>query len=257
MTEMPADIALLWGLREAPRRGRRPTLTAADVTKAAIAVADAEGLGAVSMARVAAELGNSTMALYRYVKSKDELLTLMSDAALDDPPELPADGDWRAGITLLARSMLDVWRRHPWYVQLPVNGPPAGPRNLQWFDRLLSALADTPLDEGEQVGVVMGLLTFVHGEMRLRSELAAGYRNNPESFGRAYAAALRRLVDPREMPALRRIVDAGVFDVDSLHDEPDLDADFTATLNRYLDGVAAHMARRAQGRSQSMGGNSR
>lgn len=253
MTEMPADIALLWGLREAPRRGRRPTLTAADVTRAAIAVADAEGLGAVSMARVAAELGNSTMALYRYVKSKDELLTLMSDAALDDPPELPADGDWRSGITLLALGMLDVLRRHPWYVQLPVSGPPAGPRNLQWFDRLLTALADTPLDEGEQVGVVMGLLTFVHGEMRLRTELAAGYRDNPESFGRAYAAALRRVVDPRSMPALRRVVDAGVFDMDSLYDEPDLDAEFTATLDRYLDGVAAHMDRRGQ----SMGGNSR
>ena len=84
-TGLPAEIALLWGLREAPRRGRKPSLTVQDVTRAAIEVADAEGLGAVSMARVAKQLGNSTMALYRYVESKESLLKLMADAALDEP----------------------------------------------------------------------------------------------------------------------------------------------------------------------------
>jgi AcrR family transcriptional regulator len=252
VTELPDDIALLWGLRETPRRGRKPALTAADVTGAAIAVADAEGLGAVSMARVAAELGNSTMALYRYVKSKDELLTLMSDAALEDPPELPADGDWRSGLKLLAHGMMGVLRRHPWYVQLPVSGPPAGPRNLRWFDRILTALAGTRLDPGEQVGIVMGLLTFVHGEMRLRADLAAGFQDNPEAFSRTYSAVLRRLVDPRSMPALHRIVQAGVFDIDTLYDERELDTDFDFTLDRYLDGVAAYLDAR-----HNMGGNSR
>ncbi|GAB2983288.1 TetR/AcrR family transcriptional regulator [Saccharothrix stipae] len=247
MTEddrLPAEIALLWGLRETPRRGRKPALTVGEITRAAITVADAEGLGAVSMARVAQELGNSTMALYRHVDSKDALLKLMADAALDDPPELPAHGDWRDGLTVWTYSVLATLRKHPWFARIPMDGPPLGPKNLAWFDRALAALAATPLREDEKVGVVMGLLTLVHGEVRLTAELAVGFRENPEAFGRAYARALRLLVDPRRMPALGRVVDAGVFDLDNLYDDREVDADFAFGLNLYFDGVAAYLARR-------------
>jgi AcrR family transcriptional regulator len=81
--ELPADVALMWGLRDVTKRGPKPSLSVEDIVRAAIEIADAEGLAAVSMARVAERLGNSTMALYRHVKSKDELLILMSDAALE------------------------------------------------------------------------------------------------------------------------------------------------------------------------------
>jgi AcrR family transcriptional regulator len=241
---LSAEIALLWGLREPARRGRKPALSVPDITRAAIEVADTEGLGAVSMARVAKQLGNSTMALYRHVNSKDELLKLMSDAALNDPPEMPADIEWRDGLTLWANSVLAALREHPWYALIPLDGPPIGPRNLAWFDCALGTLADTPLAESEKVGVVMGLLTFVHGEIRLTAELAESFRENPEAFGRAYSQALRLLVDPRKMPALGRVVDAGVFDFDTLYDEREVQADFRFGLNLYLDGVAAYLARR-------------
>ena len=242
--DLPAEIALLWGLRETPRRGRKPSLSVAEITRAAIEVADAEGLAAVSMARVAQQLGNSTMALYRHVKSKDELLALMSDAALEDPPPMPADGDWRAGLTLWATTVLTTFRRHPWYARIPLAGPPVGPKNLAWFDSALGTLADTPLNEGEKVGVVMGLLTFVHGEMRLTAELSESFRENPEAFGPSYARALRQLVDPRRLPALGRVVAAGVFDHGNLYEEAEVDADFAFGLDLYLDGVAAYLARR-------------
>ncbi|TWP46108.1 TetR/AcrR family transcriptional regulator [Lentzea tibetensis] len=244
MTELPPEITLLWGVRETPRRGRKPSLTAADITRAAIAVADAEGLAAVSMARVAAELGNATMALYRHVKSKDELLALMTDGALDPPPVLPG-GDWRIGLTTWSEAIMASFQKHPWYAQVTISGPPIGPNNLAWFDRGLSALEDTPLEEGEKVGIVMGLITYLHGELRLSFELAEGYRENPEAFSRVYAAALRRFVDPREMPALAKVVDAGVFDYDTLYDEQDLGADFNFGLNLYLDGIAAYLDRRS------------
>ncbi|MFD0199918.1 MULTISPECIES: TetR/AcrR family transcriptional regulator [Saccharothrix] len=247
MTEengLPAEIALLWGLRETPRRGRKPSLTVGEITQAAIEVADAEGLAAVSMARVAQQLGNSTMALYRHVDSKDSLLKLMADAALDDPPDLPADGDWRTGLTLWTHSVLDCLRKHPWYSRIPLHGPPAGPRNLAWFDCALSALADTPLEEGEKVTIVMGLITFVHGQLRFSVELAEGFQGNPEAFGRSYGHALRVLVDQRKLPALARVVDAGVFDHDELYDESDVDAEFVFGLDLYLDGVAAYLADR-------------
>ncbi|AWS47850.1 TetR/AcrR family transcriptional regulator [Streptosporangium sp. 'caverna'] len=240
-TELPAEVTLLWGLRETVRRGRKPSLTVADITRAAIEVADAEGLAAVSMARVAAQLGNSTMALYRYVKSKDELLLLMSDAALDGPPDLPDGVDWRTGLTLWARGVLQVLRRHSWSAQIPISGPPMGPNNLWWFDRALHALGDTGLTEEDKVGVVMGLLTFVHGELRLSIDLAKGYAENPDAFGRQYGMALAQVVDAQRFPALSKVVVAGVFEGEIPYDE---EAEGEFVLGLYLDGVAAFIERR-------------
>ncbi|OLT14402.1 TetR family transcriptional regulator [Pseudonocardia sp. CNS-139] len=245
--ELPADVALLWGRRETGRRGPRPTLTAEDITRAATEIADAEGLAAVSMARVAAQLGNSTMALYRHVRSKDELLALMTDAALEYPPALSADAGWREGLTRWALLVLENARRHPWYSQLPIGGPPIGPRNLAWFDAALRTLAGTGLSEPDKVGVVMGMLTYVQGEIRLRAELSAGHAANPEAFGRRYSTLLRRLVDPRRMPALAAVVEAGVFDTDELYDEAEADTEFLYGFALYLDGVERLVARKGAG----------
>jgi AcrR family transcriptional regulator len=239
--ELPAEVTLLWGLRETARRGRKPSLTVADITRAAVEVADAEGLAAVSMTRVAAQLGNATMALYRYVKSKDELLLLMSDAALDGPPDLPDGVDWRTGLTLWARGVLKVLRRHPWTAQIPISGPPVGPNNLWWFDRALHALGDTGLDEEDKVGVVMGLLTFVHGELRLSIDLSKGYAENPEAFGRQYGMALAQVVDAQRFPALSKVIAAGVFEGEVPYDE---EAEGEFGMGLYLDGVAAFIERR-------------
>jgi AcrR family transcriptional regulator len=245
-TELPDDVALLWGMRDAARRGPKATLTADDITRAAVAVADADGLGAVSMARVATELGNSTMALYRHVRSKDELLALMADAALEGPPVLPPDTDWRTGLMLWAQHILASVRKHPWYAQLPIGAPPIGPTNLAWFDSALQALSATGLDEPEKVGVVMATLTFVHGETRLRTSLSAGYAANPEAFGSRYGELLKRLVDPRRMPALSAVVEAGVFDQDNLYEEAEADEEFTFGFSLFLDGVERFIEARVE-----------
>ncbi|WP_329793090.1 TetR/AcrR family transcriptional regulator [Lentzea sp. DG1S-22] len=226
------------------KRGRKPTIDAADITRAAIAIADAEGLAAVSMARVAQEMGNATMALYRHVKSKDELLALMWDEAMEDPPPLP-DGEWRAKLGFWAKAVLAAIRRRPWFLQIPISGPPSGPRNLAWFDRALTALDDTPLEPGEKVGVVMGLSTFVQGEARLGVTLASGFEQDPGQFGHRYGQRLRQIVDPRRMPALAEVIAAGVFDLDDVQDVEDLDADFDFGLHLFLEGVAAHIGGRA------------
>ncbi|MEU4834081.1 TetR/AcrR family transcriptional regulator [Streptosporangium sp. NPDC023615] len=243
--QVSAEVTLLWGLRETVRRGRKPSLTVAEITRAAVEVADAEGLAAVSMARIAAHLGNATMTLYRYVKSKDELLLLMADAALDGPPDLPDDVDWRTGLTLWVKGVLTVLRRHPWAAQIPVSGPPMGPNNLWWFDRALRALAGTGLEEEDKVGVVMGLVTFVHGELRLSIDLSASYAENPEAFGRQYGMALARVVDARRFPALSRVIATGIFEGDVPYDE---EVEGAFALNLYLDGVGAFIERRTAGR---------
>src|SRR5437879_4824607 len=118
---LASDLALLWGLREPSRRGPKPGLPLEDISPEGVDGAEAEGIDAVSMARVAAHLGNSTMALYRHVKSKRELLLLMSDAALEYPPEFPGDGDWRAGMTFWAHGVLASVRAHPWFLRIPIS----------------------------------------------------------------------------------------------------------------------------------------
>src|SRR5262250_3052406 len=86
---IPGSVAAAWGVRERPHRGPRPGLSLGRIVDAAVRVADAEGLDAVSMSRVAAELGTAPMSLYRYVTAKDELLALMVDAAYGPPPAQP------------------------------------------------------------------------------------------------------------------------------------------------------------------------
>lgn len=244
-TDLPEHIALLWGARETPRRGPKPTLTVEDITRAGIAVADAEGLAAVSMAKVAAHLGNSTMALYRHVKSKGELLMLMGDAALEPPPQFPKGVAWREALGLWAHAIIKAVAKHPWYHEIPVSAPPFGPNNLLWFDRGLATLGDTDLLEPEKAGIVMGLLTFLRGEYQLRAQLSAGFVENPAAFGRQYHTALTQLLDPREFPALTKLVASGVFDEESLWDEGEVDTDFDFSLQLYFDGVAAYIEKRS------------
>src|SRR3954463_14399030 len=91
---LPASLEAAWGRRARPTRGPKPALSLERIVDAAVALAQAEGIGAVSMARVAGELGSSPMSLYRYVAAKDELLALMVDAALGPVPQAAEDRDW-------------------------------------------------------------------------------------------------------------------------------------------------------------------
>src|SRR5215469_8552661 len=120
--QVPDSVAAAWGVRERPHKGPRPALSLSRIVDAAVRVADAEGLDAVSMGRVAAELGTATMSLYRHVSAKEELLTLMVDAAwgpVSDGPasDGPAPGEgWRAGLARWAWALRAGARRHPWVV---------------------------------------------------------------------------------------------------------------------------------------------
>ena len=118
---LPASLDAAWGRRARPTKGPKPGLSLERIVAAAVALAHAEGLGAVSMARVASELGSSPMSLYRYVDAKDELLALMVDAALGDPPPPPAGEGWRDGLARWAWGYHDALRRHPWALHVPIS----------------------------------------------------------------------------------------------------------------------------------------
>ena len=109
------------------------------------------------MQRVAKELGYTTMSLYRYVDSKEDLLLLMREAIVVTAP--PAD-DWRSGVEAWFRGVVAVYREHPWSVYIPTTGPPSGPNNLRWMEAGLRQLSASGLHLGEALSTLL-LLTSV------------------------------------------------------------------------------------------------
>ena len=125
--ELPRAVALAWGVATHPQRGPKRELSIERIVDAAIEIADAEGLTAVSMSRVAASLGFTTMSLYRYVTSKDDLILLMQERASDVVvPDSTAEQDWswREGVTAWVLAIRARYREHPWLVDIPVSGAP-------------------------------------------------------------------------------------------------------------------------------------
>jgi AcrR family transcriptional regulator len=229
--EIPSSIELAWGLRDRGRRGPKPGLTLDRIVAAGIKVALTEGIGALSMARVAGELGVGTMSLYRYVAAKDELLTLMVDAALAAPaaPERP-DEDWRSGLTRWAVGLRDAYRRHPWSLRVPISAPPLGPNNVAWLEQALRALAGTPLSEQDKLSCILLISGFVRNDATLTADFAAAAGGEPVMPG--YGTVLSHLTDAGAFPALHQAIASGALD-----DEDDIDAEFNFGLARILDGI--------------------
>lgn len=255
---LPPLVAALWGPREAGRRGPRPGLTVPGIVAQAIELADAEGLPAVSMARVAQTLGVTTMALYRYVANKDELLARMYDAALaDDPGELrvlpptPADAPaWRIGLHAWFEHQLTLVVRHPWLMQAVAANPPFGPQHIGVLESGLTALDGTPLTPAARTDVLGAASLLMLGEgMVLAAAIAAARRATAPHAGadgapRAddspshpalldYDTLLRRVTTPESHPRITQALAAGAF----LADDGDTGVAFRVEL--FLDGVAA------------------
>jgi AcrR family transcriptional regulator len=247
-TGLPASIETAWGLRERPSKGPKPGLTLRRIVDAAVKVADAEGIGAVSMSRVAADLGVATMSLYRYVAAKDELLALMMDAAGGPAPAVPAAGEgWRAGLSRWARAELDFHRRHPWVMRIPISGPPVTPNQIAWLDRGLGCLRDTGLEEGEKLSVMLLLTGYVRNYATLEADLAEAARASgadPRAAASNYGRLLAKLTDAERFPALHTLVASGIFE--GAEEPEDPDAEFAFGLERVLDGVDALVRARSR-----------
>ncbi|MFF0116101.1 TetR/AcrR family transcriptional regulator [Streptomyces prasinus] len=239
-TGLPAGLEVAWGLRERPAKGPRPGLSLDRIVDAAVRIAAAEGLGAVSMGRVAKELGVSTMSLYRYVGAKGELYVLMQEAALGAPPEAPPAGTgWRECLAWWARTQRAVFRQNLWLLRIPISGPPIGPNSLAWMEAALSGLDSTGLREEEKLSVLMLVSGYVRNESVLMSDLEAEVRASgvePVESLRRYATALGALTDAERHPAITRLLSSGVFDYEDEDDNED-DNEFDFGLDRVLDGI--------------------
>ena len=233
---LPDSIAAAWGVRERPHKGPKPALSLGRIVAAAVRIADADGLDAVSMGRVAAELGAAAMSLYRHVSAKEELLNLMVDAALGDSPDPLADGEgWRSGLSRWAWAMRASIRRHPWAIRIPLNSLPIMPCAVAWFEHALACMQDTPLTEARKASVIMLLSGYVRNLAATESDIAAAMQASglsPDAWMSAYPRMLTKLTDPQRFPALTAFIAAGVFDA---ADGPD--DEFVFGLDRILDGI--------------------
>ncbi|MEV3926053.1 TetR/AcrR family transcriptional regulator [Actinomadura coerulea] len=189
------SMDLLWRGAQAPRTGPgpRPGLSVEVIVDTAIAVADAEGMAALSMRAVGERLGRTAMALYTYVPGKAELVDLMYDRAL---AELPggydtADG-WRAALTRWARDSWEFYLRHPWMLQVSQARPVLGPNEYRALEALLGVLAPTGLPAREVRRAVSALSSVVRGAAQTLAESrqavrATGLSEEEWWYGRAGA----------------------------------------------------------------------
>ncbi|MEV0644014.1 TetR/AcrR family transcriptional regulator [Phytomonospora sp. NPDC050363] len=136
---------VIWVRPEHSAVGRPAERSRAEITAAAIALADRDGLEAVSMRRVAAELGTGAASLYRYVANRDDILDLMADATAAEYVFEPPSGDPVADLTALGVQGLAIMRRHPWLPELVMTRASLGPAGADLLERFLSVLDGHPL----------------------------------------------------------------------------------------------------------------
>ncbi|MGH3396090.1 MAG: TetR/AcrR family transcriptional regulator [Streptosporangiaceae bacterium] len=233
---LPASLAAVWGLRERPGKGPKPGLSLEKIVAAAVHVGATDGLAAVSMGRVAAELGAGTMALYRYVGSKSELLNLMVDAAFGPPPPLPVSAQgWRAALSHWAWAELAAMRASLWAVPMPISGPPATPNQVAWMEQGLTCMRDTGLTEGQKMSVILLVSGYARNQAMLEAQLGEAIRTagiTDQQMMLDYNRILGTVIDPHRFPELTAVVKSGVM---SKADDPD--EEFTFGLERILDGI--------------------
>ncbi|WEB44086.1 TetR/AcrR family transcriptional regulator C-terminal domain-containing protein [Streptomyces yunnanensis] len=258
------SLSLLWRAEESdaadrprPTRGPKPALSVDAIVAAGIAVADAEGMAALSMRSVGERLGRTAMALYTYVPGKTELVDLMYDQAL---AELPTDYDlsagWQSAVTSWATDTWEFSLRHPWVLQVSQARPVLGPHEYTAMETLLRVLYTTGLDSAALRRIVGVLFHFVRGAARTVAEsreAATATGVTDEDWWRSRAGTLTEVVPDfaERFPLLVRLETEGASPppeeegAQGSYLEREARATFDAGLTVILDGIEAAVARQA------------
>lgn len=216
--------------------GEGPALNRERIVRTAVGLADAEGLPSVSMRRVATVLGTSTMALYRHVPGKAELVRLMSEAAFGERPLGPVPQHWRTGLELAARWLRAVYGRHPWMVQAMASftRPTASPHAMGYTEWVLRALRGTGLPPHAMLHTHLTLFAYVQG-VALAADMEAQALQDTglsdEEWMTRNEPQFEAVSTGGHFPVLH-----GLFEHDDF--ELDLDVLFEFGLHRTLDGIA-------------------
>jgi AcrR family transcriptional regulator len=256
------SMTLLWRRGKPPTRGPKPGLTIDEIVATAVELADAEGLGAVSMRRVGQRLGKGTMSLYTYVPGKAELLDLMLDAVLAelpiDPP--PTPGAWRAAAEARARRYWEFYEQHPWVLQVSGVRSVLGPHELDQYEATLRIFDGLGLSGVEIARAAVALLTYVGGAARAVSDARAAERAtgmSDDEWWTARAPLLEELTADIDwaarFPTTTKLEQEHVFEqLDRAEDDTtpytvwDALRTFEFGLERLLDGLDVFIARRAE-----------
>lgn len=205
--DVSRSLELLWRGREQAARGPKPALTLERLVAAAVALADRDGLAALSMRKVAAELGVGTMSLYRYVPGKSELLDLMLDHVQGPPADLDEHRGkpWREVLRLIAESLWELHHEHPWLLQVNQSRPVLGPNGLAGFDFAMGALDGLGLTARERLAAIMALESYVTATARtfvLQQRATAETGMTDEEFWNAQAPILTEALSTGAYPAV-------------------------------------------------------
>jgi AcrR family transcriptional regulator len=229
---------MVW-FRQEPT-SRRPAHSRADIARAAIEIADSEGFDAVSMRRVAQRLGAGTMTLYHYVRNKDELITLMSDAVMAEivVPDDELSGDWRTALTQIATRTRDVFSAHHWIFERMGDGRP-GPSGMRHFEQSLRAVAPLGLDRNETFELIGQVDDYVFGhalrEFQEQQEHERGWPAEVLDFFKRELASGRY---PLINEFFGEDIDSSFDAVIEFLNQP---GRFERGLNRLLDGIEAEL----------------
>jgi AcrR family transcriptional regulator len=240
------SMELLWGAGPAPKsRGPKQGLTVERIVRAGIEIADAEGLAALSMRRVAERLGVGTMSLYTYVPSKAELVDVMFDRAIGSVERPEVEGGWRERLTAIARADWDLYQRHPWLLQvMAMARPPLGPASIAAYDYNLRAVDGIGLTELEMDSVVSMVAIYVQGTARAAAEAASSPADTGQTdaeWWETYAPLLEKVFDAEKYPVAARVGEVAGETYQSAYDAKH---GFEFGLARILDGIAALISTR-------------
>ncbi|WP_051704553.1 TetR/AcrR family transcriptional regulator C-terminal domain-containing protein [Glycomyces sp. NRRL B-16210] len=242
-TPKPHLLELLWRAAPETSRGPRKGLTVDEVVAAAIALADAEGLEALTVRRLAQSLGKAPMTLYTYVPGKTELVALMLDALFERMEATAVEGPWRERLAAVARDNYALYRAHVWAASAAPSRPPLGPGQCTKYERELQALEGLGLTDVEMDDALAHLLAFVRAAAQDAAQSEAEREASAQSdqeWWEANGPLLAKVLDVEKFPTAVRVGRAAGEAHDAAYNAEHA---FAFGLERTLDGLAALIER--------------
>jgi len=232
------ERGLIW-LREEPC-SRNPAHSRARIATAALALADSEGFEAVSMRRVAQELGAGTMTLYHYVDNKDELVALMMDSVMGEMlvPEDELSGNWREAMEQIAKRSYAAFANHRWTLDRLGDMRP-GPNGMRHFEQSLKAMSGAGLSVRAQLEAIVQVDEYIYGFAIREAQERDKHEQGRDACRREF---FQRELGSGNFPLIGEMLGAdadAAFDrvADVLHEE----GRFERGLGRLLDGISAQL----------------
>ncbi|WP_405797896.1 TetR/AcrR family transcriptional regulator [Streptomyces sp. NBC_01506] len=249
--DVSRSMELLWGTGERATRGPKPGLTLDRIVTAAVELADAEGLSAVSMRRLSTELGAGTMSLYRHVPGRAELVDLMLDrvqgesgtptAGTPTADAAPVPHNWRKTVETAAREELALYQAHPWLLSVNQTRPVLGPGAIGGMETMLAGLKDMGLSDPELISVMIMVSGYVSGVARTQVhavEVQQVTGISDDEFWKAQEPVLSAVMTSGRYPLM------AALSVEAFG--PDFDH-FEFGLQRLLDGLEVLVTQRTGG----------